>query len=71
LFEKDVVETGADGGIGITFTTRYSRPAQTARSRSTNSDSIRITSRAPCWRICEREPWRSSPAISRAALLGR
>jgi len=71
-FEKVVVETGADGGIGITsIDNTYFRRAQIARSRSTNSGSIRTTSRAKCWRICDRELWQSSLAISRAALLGR
>jgi hypothetical protein len=37
LFQKDVAETGAVGRIGMTFIDdTYSRPARTARSRSTN-----------------------------------
>jgi hypothetical protein len=72
LFEKDVVETGrTEGSVLPSSTTRYSRPAQTARLGSTNSDSIRTTFRAQCWRICGWEPLRSSRATLRAAPLER
>lgn len=72
LFEKDIIETGPDGGIGITFidNTVFST-GRTASSHSMSFSSTRIISAVHCWPICGKGASPSLLATLRAAPPGR
>ncbi len=72
VFEKDTIETGDDGAMGLTFTdnTVMSTGPDSEIALDEGTSLTPAISTARCWPICARARSRWSRAISRAATPG-